>query len=531
MIKKIVIIGGGTSGWVTTLNFLRYTDNPQIINISSEEIPIIGVGESTTGTMVDMIRDKRNIDIDELDFIKKTNSTFKYGIWHKDWQEKGKSFISPLGDEFLNKTGEPNANYDYYRIYHVAKDNMPYQQTQAEFMNNDKMLYLNVPSDDIYFGARPGDDIFNKDNGLIDFHNTHVAYHLDTFEVGNYIKEQVLKNNEVIHYNDIVSNVVKDEKGYVKKLILKSGKEVEGDLFVDCTGFFRLLIQDDNEFIDWSNNLLTNRAIAFPTDDYKITNYTTAQARQYGWEWNIPLQHRMGRGYVFNDRMIDVDQAVDEITKIYGKVNIVNDVKFTPGRMKNAWSKNVLSVGLSTGFVEPLEATAIHMSIVQVDLFLKNYYSDHLDCTKQAQQKNYNRAIGDTWDDIRDFIVAHYINTRQDTDFWKESSSKDRWSDRLKELMEIWSVRMPRISDYSSSNHMDFYKLGNTLWYQVLIGMKILNPKVAENELKSYRLYDMAEKELVERNKFNRHILPFGENTNDFYKNKINNLYEYRKVN
>lgn len=522
MIKKIVIIGGGTSGWVTTLNFLKFTDNPQIINISSNEIPIIGVGESTTGTMVDLIRNKRNVQIDELDFIKKTNSTFKYGIWHRDWQKQGESFISPLGDEFINETGEPNANYDYYRIYHVAKNNMPYQQTQADFIKNNKMLFLDVPNVDKYFGV---------DNGLIDFHNTHVAYHLDTFEVGNYIKEQVLENKEVTHYDDLVSNVVRDENGYVKKLILKSGKEVEGDLFVDCTGFFRLLINDNNEFIDWSDNLLTNRAIAFPTKDYEVTNYTTAQARQYGWEWNIPLQHRMGRGYVFNDRMISVDQAVDEISKIYGEIDVVNDVKFTPGRMKNAWTKNVLSVGLSTGFVEPLEATAIHMSIVQVDLFLKNYYSDHLDFTKESQHKNYNRAIGDTWDDIRDFIVAHYINTRQDTDFWKESSSKDRWSDRLKELMEMWSVRMPRVSDYSSSNHMDFYKLGNTLWYQVLIGMKILNPKVAENELKSFNLYDKAISHLIDRQKFNKHILPFGENTNNFYEDKINNLYEYRKVN
>ena len=256
MIKKIVIIGGGTSGWVTTLNFLKFTDNPQIINISSNEIPIIGVGESTTGTMVDLIRNKRNIQIDELDFIKKTNSTFKYGIWHRDWQKQGESFISPLGDEFINETGEPNANYDYYRIYHVAKNNMPYQQTQADFIKNNKMLFLDVPNVDKYFGV---------DNGLIDFHNTHIAYHLDTFEVGNYIKEQVLKNKEVTHYDDLVSNVVRDENGYVKKLILKSGKEVEGDLFVDCTGFFRLLINDDNEFIDWSDNLLTNRAIAFPS--------------------------------------------------------------------------------------------------------------------------------------------------------------------------------------------------------------------------------------------------------------------------
>ena len=163
-----------------------------------------------------------------------------------------------------------------------------------------------------------------------------------------------------------------------------------------------------------------------------------------------------------------------------------------------------------------------------------NYFEDlhSLNCKeKESQHKNYNRAIGDTWDDIRDFIVAHYINTRQDTDFWKESSSKDRWSDRLKELMEMWSVRMPRVSDYSSSNHMDFYKLGNTLWYQVLIGMKILNPKVAENELKSFNLYDKAISHLIDRQKFNKHILPFGENTNNFYEDKINNLYEYRKVN
>ena len=150
MIRKIVIIGGGTSGWTTTLNFLRHTDNPEIINISSKEIPIIGVGESTTGTMNDIIKSKRNIEIDELDFLKSTNSTFKYGIWHKDWQTIGQSFVSPLGDEFENEYEHPNENYDYYRIYHVAKNNMPYQQTQANFMKHNKLQYLNVPENDYY---------------------------------------------------------------------------------------------------------------------------------------------------------------------------------------------------------------------------------------------------------------------------------------------------------------------------------------------------------------------------------------------
>ena len=127
-IEKIVIVGGGTSGWTTTLNVLRHTDNPKIVNISSKDIPVIGVGESTTGTMNDIIRSKKNIEIDELDFLKKTNSTFKLGIFHKDWHTEGESFVSPLGDEFLNETERPSIDYDYYRIYHIANNNMKYEQ-------------------------------------------------------------------------------------------------------------------------------------------------------------------------------------------------------------------------------------------------------------------------------------------------------------------------------------------------------------------------------------------------------------------
>ena len=527
MIKRIVIIGGGTSGWLTTLNFLNHTDNPQIINISSKEIPINGVGESTTGAIVDLLRSDRNIKINEIDFLKNTNSTFKYGVWHKDWHKKGESFISPLGDEFLNNSGHPSEDYDYYRIYHVAKNNMPYQQTQAQLIKHNKLAYLNVPDNDPYKCE------FNTTSGDVDFsfhppHN-HTSYHIDSIKVGYYLKRQVLNNKRVKHYDDLVVKAEKDENGYVKKLLLKSGRVVEGDLFVDCTGFFRLLIGDDNEFIDWSNNLLTNRAISFPTKEYTITNHTTAQARKYGWEWNIPLQNRMGRGYVFNDNMLSVDKAIEEMREIHGEIEVVNDVSFKPGRMKNAWYKNVISTGLSTGFVEPLEATAIHMTIIQINIFLKSYYSDHMDLTKSCQHKNYNRTIGETWDDIRDFIVTHYINTRQDTDFWRESSSKDRWSERLTDLMEIWSTRMPRMEDYSTGN-MKFYTLGNTLWYQVLIGMKILNPQVAKNELKSYKLYDDTARHLSERTKFNNHVVKLGYDTEEFYKKELHNLYDYKKV-
>jgi len=170
------------------------------------------------------------------------------------------------------------------------------------------------------------------------------------------------------------------------------------------------------------------------------------------------------------------------------------------------------------------------MTIIQIELFLTKYYTDNLDFKNDSQHINYNRTIGDTWDDIRDFINLHYVNTRQDTDFWKMSSSEQRWSPRLKELLETWKTRMPRVVDYSSSNYMNFYKLGNTLWYQVLLGMKILNPTIAENELKSFGLWDIAKRDLQNRSDFNKHVVNLGYNAENFYKNELNNLHDYKSI-
>ncbi len=529
-VKNIVIIGGGTSGWTTALNFLNRTDNVNITVVATPEKPIIGVGESTTGLTNSLINFNRNINIDEKEFLQKTNSTFKIGIHHKDWHTVGESFYSPLGDEFENSTYHPSIDYDYYRIYHIAKGNKPYTQIQGSFMKERKTQFLWVPENDPYKEAYGGA------HGKVDLKFTHVAYHLDAVQTGVYLKDKILKDrpDRVSYIENLVTDVNRDDKGFVTSLKTKEGNLIKGDLFVDCSGFFRLLINDDNDFISWENNLTTNRAIIFPKeyDDYSDMNpYTTAQARKNGWEFNIPLQHRVGRGYIFNDRLISVDQAKEEIDQIYGHdVEIKKDIKFTPGRMKKAWNKNVLSVGLSTGFVEPLEATAIHMSILQVNIFCRQFFTEFMSFDEEYQQDTYNRIIGDTWDDIRDFIVAHYFNTRKDTDFWIEASSDDRMSPRLKGLKETWKTRMPRFSDYSSSNFFNFYNLGNTLWYQVLIGMKVLNPEVAERELKSFGLWDIAEEHYKIRNDFIKHVTKLGLTPKEFYENELQYLHEYYKV-
>jgi hypothetical protein len=528
-IENIVIIGGGTAGWITALNFLQKTDTPKITVVCAKEIPIIGVGESTTGLFNDLINYKRNIQIDEKEFIKQTSSTLKLGIFHKDWRVLGESFTSPLGDEFENEIGYPSKSYDYYRIYHVA-NNLKYEQTESQFMLNDKMPFLNVPAGNEY------SPVFYNVHGKIDFKLHHVAYHLDAFKVSQYLKQILLSHPRINYVEDLVVDANKDECGCISSITTKSGNIVSGDLWVDCSGFFRVLIQKqfDNKYIEWKDSLLTNKAITYPKkrdskDGFK--NYTRATAKKYGWQWEIPLQERIGRGYAFNSDMISVEQAHQEIENDIGHAVEINQViSFTPGRMDKFWIKNVISAGLSVGFLEPLEATSIHMSILHINHFITHYYCDYMNFNVSEQQDSYNREFGDCWDDLRDFLVLHYASERKDTEFWIESSSEKRRSERLNSLLSLWKTRMPREVDYKNIFNGNFHYLGNTLWYQILIGMKLLDPEVAKRELVSFNLYDIADKQYHMRNKFNEFLIKHAYDNDVFYRDEVDLLHEYHKI-
>jgi hypothetical protein len=528
-IENIVIIGGGTAGWITALNFLQKTDSTKITVVCAKEIPVIGVGESTTGLFNDLINFKRNIEINEKDFIKNTSSTLKLGILHKDWRVIGESFTSPLGDEFENEIGYPSSSYDYYRIFHVA-NKLKYEQTESQFMLNDKMPFLNIPQNDIY------SQVFNNMSGKIDFKLHHVAYHLDAFKVSQYIKQILLSNPRVTYVEGLVSSATKDDTGCIKSVSTNNGQTINGDLWVDCSGFFRVLIekQFENKYIDWKDNLLTNKAITYPKpreskDGFK--NYTKASAKKYGWQWEIPLQDRIGRGYAFNSDMISSEQAKLEIEKDLGEeIEIRQEISFTPGRLEKFWIKNVLSAGLSVGFLEPLEATSIHMSILHINHFLSHYYCDYMDFNAEPQQDSYNREFGDCWDDLRDFLVLHYMSQRKDTDFWIEASSEKRRSPRLNFLLDMWKTRMPREVDYKNIFNGNFHYLGNTLWYQILIGMNLLDSEVAKRELSSFNLHDIAQKQYHLRNQFNQYLLNHAYDNDYFYKHEVNNLEQFHKI-
>ena len=486
MIKNIVIVGGGTAGWSTAHHFINKTSPEiKITVVATPEIPIIGVGESTTGRFNDLINLSNNITgVNERDFLKETESTFKLGIKHSDWHTIGKSFYSPIGDNYNNKSHYPHVSYDDFRTYHIA-DKLDYDKTlQSRLMATNK---LHFDSD--------GQNCYKKSKIF------PVAYHLDTYKVGQYLKRTAIATSKCKYVDDQVIGFKQDENGFVKYLKTKSGKNIKGDLFIDCTGFARVLIDkiEENKWVSYKDNLLVDSALNFNYDideGEEIRNYTHAWAQKNGWCWEIPTQKRMGCGYVFSSQHTDFDKAHDEISKKlkHRKIKVQRQIKFNTGRLEKFWIKNVLSTGLSSAFIEPLEATSIHATIMQITHFIEYYYKKDLEFKCNLFQEQYNSEMTQMWDNIRDFIVYHYITPRKDTKFWKESSSTKRWSPRLTKLMTMWKYKMPRENDYINDIGNNFYNIGNILWYQIAIGMKLLDPKLAKQELKSYGLYDFNKK-------------------------------------
>ena len=512
MIKNIVIVGGGTAGWSTAHHFINKTSpDIKITVVAAQEIPIIGVGESTTGRFNDLINLKDNFSgLNENEFLKETESTFKLGIKHTDWHTIGKSFYSPIGDNYENFLSYPHKDYDDYRIYHVA-EKLDYDKTfQSQLMATNRLHFLGKEKENIY-----------------ETKAVPVAYHLDTYKVGQYLKRKAIATSKCDYIDGKVVDFKQDKDGMVKHLLLEGGKKVKGDFFIDCTGFARLLISkvEDNKWVSYKDNLLIDSALNFNyehDEDEPIKNYTHAWAQKYGWCWEIPTQTRMGCGYVFSSQYTDFDKAHNEISKVMKKkkkkIKVQREIKFNTGRLEKFWCKNVLSTGLSSAFIEPLEATSIHATIMQVTHFIENYYKKDMPFKCNLLQDGYNREMTEMWDNIRDFIIFHYITPRKDTKFWINSSKEERYSPRLKRLLEIWKHRMPRQIDYINDKSNNFYSIGNTLFYQIAIGMRLLDPKIAKQELIDYNLYDNAKENYKFITGEIKKIMPSCITTNKYYK-------------
>jgi len=508
MINKIIIVGGGTAGWITASTLIHKL-NPKIkiTLIESKEIPIVGVGESTTGTICELIDKHKHLG-GVHKFIKETGATYKYGIRHVDWVKKNNSFVSPIGSSFERYTTYPTDDYDHIRIYHVA-EKIKYQiPLQNQLMLQNKLYYV------------------KGEQGYFMMHDNDASLHIDAFKTSTYFREKCLSTGRIERIEDTIENFTKNDFGGVKTLQLKSGNQVSADLFIDCSGWHKTLIKTMGvNFINYKDNLLTNRAILFPKinkENHVIKNHLTATARKYGWTFEIPLQERTGRGYIINKDMVSDDDAIKEMNECFDEeIDVKKTLNFDLGRLDNFWLKNVLAVGLSSNFIEPLEATGLHTTIEQVQHFCDYYLTDNLDLYDFYLHKNYNERMSSYIDDIRDFIILHYQSQRTDTDFWIEASSKKRWSEEFKRKMHIWKKRMPRLCDYHHYGRQ--HDLSNALWLQVGHGYEIFNSNIAKKELEYYGLYDISKKQLNELGVFSKYWIDRAVTTNDYYKMLNNN--------
>ncbi len=405
-LEKIVIVGGGTAGWVAAsilANHLAKPDHsPSSVNIElieSAEIGTIGVGESTIPPFIEMLE---NLGINQQDFIKYAQGSFKLGIQFDNWRAKGESYFHPFGT--ISAGMNEQIFYQMWLKSAHQGDQFGLQDfSPCHIMAKHRRFYL--PH---MMSKTPASE-------------ARYALHLDAKLVADYL-QQYAQARGVVRTEGKVVEVVQRDDGAIASVVLASGETVAADFFVDCSGFRALLIEKTlgSSYRDWTHYLPCDRAVATQIEKVGETvPFTRAIACDYGWIWRIPLQRRLGTGYVYSSQYCSDDEAMNTLmSTIDGKILVEPRViPFKTGVRNEIWKKNCVSIGLAAGFIEPLESTAIHLAVRGMVHLLRNFPDKDCD---PALINQYNRRMITEYEEIRDFIVLHYCMTeREDTPFWR----------------------------------------------------------------------------------------------------------------
>ena len=464
-----VIVGGGTAGWLAAFiiqdSARQMKLDARISVVESSKIPTIGVGEGTTAAFRVLLN---HFKIDEFEFIRETGATFKLGIRHRNWRRQGFTYDGPIDDPHQVVKAPPGAPSDYLNVYAVAAGkSLQDMHMFGPLLERRKAPYAK-----------------NADGSLIRLGPFHHAFHFDQALVGKFLKSKA-RGVEIV--DAVVAGVRRNaESGHITALELDDGQTLDGDFFVDATGFRkRLIVKELNApWISYAHELPVNRALPFWLDikeGEEINNFTHAWALGAGWMWQIPTQTRYGCGYVYSDEFKTPEEARVEIEDALGHpIEVRDDIKFQIGRIETPWMANCLAVGLSSSFLEPLEATSIHGSVVQL-MFFAQHFLKHPDKMTAADRDDYNKRIGRQVDDFRTFINTHYVTERDDTPFWREVRA-NRLHPETRERLARWTREMPRHEHFS-----DFLgglpHVQTQLHYPVLDGLGLLDPALARAEM------------------------------------------------
>ena len=407
--NKIIILGGGSAGWMTAATMIKTFPDKEIILIESPNAPTVGVGESTIGGIRDWTK---YLGIDDKEFLKHTDGSYKLSIKFTDFYRKGTEFHYPFGQPVIDGNHAKLNDWWFKKFLKPKTPNSDYAEChfpQMALVNNNKLDY-------------------NKDNIIpFDFHK-NTAYHFDATKFGVWLKEQYCLPRGVKHIEEDIKDIKSDENGIV------SLNGHSADLFIDCTGFKSLLLDKTiNEPFESYNDLLPNNSawatkIEYNDKEKEIKPYTNCTAINNGWVWNIPLWSRIGTGYVYSDKFVSDEEALKEFKEYLGRDDLeFKNIKMRVGIHKRLFVKNVVAIGLAAGFIEPLESNGlftVHEFLIRLVRTLNR------EKISQWDKDNYTYQCKRVFRDFAEFVAMHYaFSQRTDTKYWQSNFNKEWTSD------------------------------------------------------------------------------------------------------
>lgn len=442
LVNKVVIAGGGTAGWMAAATISKTIGKRlEITLIESDSIPTVGVGEATVPSLLTI---HQLLNIHEADFLKAVNGTYKLGIMFENWTRLDHKYFHSFG-----KSGMSCWAAGFHHFWSRAKEQKmakDYAEYSLETLAAEKNKFAHMQDP-----------------------NLNYAYHLDSAKYGQFLRG-IAEKHGVSRIEGKIDNVNLDKQsGHIESIRLESGQVVDGDLFIDCTGFRSLLLGEalGVGLNDWSDTLPANAAYAVQTESHRpAVPYTRSIALDAGWRWQIPLQNRVGNGVVFSTNFKSEESALQDLLNgIDGKpITEPRLIRFTTGQRKEFWHKNCVSVGLSSGFIEPLESTSIHLIqqaiIWLISLFPTEGIDDNL-------IKRFNQQMTVETETIRDFIVLHYhLQQRDDHEFWRYLRDM-KVSDRLQQIMDLFHNNGTIVEEQD-----DLF--AENSWVQVMMGQGLI---------------------------------------------------------